>query len=163
MILTRLYSDKKKEKPAYINDDSDLSKYRSPWHGLVSSTVPTIPALMGAEGLRDKTRIAGIPLFLSGLVGRYAGNRRAEALDRQGKSDKEIKTRSDIHGALVGAAAGAGGGALLGQYRRSSKGHSRTGEMAALGALLAGIGGGLGTHASVSDRLEDRKKYADRS
>lgn len=156
MVLERLYS-KKEEKPAYINDDADLKKYRNK-DGVILSMLPGVPGLMGGKTLKDVGGAAlGIPLLLSGLAGRYAGNRRAESLDRSGKKDKEIKVRSTIHGGLAGALAGAGSGALLG----SSRGH--TGKMTALGALLGGIGGTLGTRASVEERLNLRKNYADRS
>jgi len=159
-ILTRLYSSKKDEekKPAYINDDDDLSKYKTK-KGIVGSVIPGLPGLMGASKMKDlyTNNLLGLGIVASGPLGRHAGNKKAEELDKKGKSDKEILRRSILHGSSVGAITGALSGAALGSVRGD------IGKMATVGAALGALGGGIGTRSSVKDRLDRRKNYADRS
>jgi len=159
VLITRLYSDKNKEKkPAYINDDDDLRNYKTS-RGIVGSVLPGLPGIMAPESVKDfyTKNLIGLGVVASGPIGRYAGNKKADELDRKGKSDREILTRSTLHGGSIGALTGAAAGALLGSVRKEP------GKMAAIGAALGGLGGGYGTRASVKERLDKRKKYADRS
>lgn len=156
--LTRLYSSKKEEKPAYINDDDKLSKYKTK-KGIIGSALPGLPGIMAPESLKDlyTNNLIGLGIVASGPIGRHAGNKKAEELDRKGKKDKEILRRSVLHGTSVGALTGATFGAGLGHAR------GEMGKMAAIGGALGAIGAGVGTGISVKDRLDRRKKYADRS
>lgn len=158
ITITRLYSNKKEEKPAYINDDDELKNYKTN-KGIVGSVLPGLPGIMAPESVKDlyTKNLIGLGVVASGPIGRYAGNRKADELDKKGKSDREILTKSTLHGGTVGAITGAAAGALLGSVRREP------GKMAAIGAALGGLGGGYGTNASVRERLEKRRKYADRS
>lgn len=160
ITLTRYYSEKNgKGKPAYVNEDDDLSKYKTKT-GIVGSVIPGVPGIMGAESKRDfRTKnLIGLGVVASGPLGRYAANRKAEELDKEGKDDKEILKRSTLKGTSVGAITGATAGALLGVARRGE-----ISKMAALGATLGSVGSGYGSYSSVKERLDTRKKYADRS
>lgn len=158
ITITRLYSNKKEEKPAYINDDDELKNYKTS-KGIVGSVLPGLPGIMAPESVKDlyTKNLIGLGVVASGPIGRYAGNKKADELDKKGKSDREILTKSTLHGGTVGAITGAAAGALLGSVRKEP------GKMAAIGAALGGLGGGYGTNASVRERLEKRRKYADRS
>lgn len=160
IILTRIFSDKKEEKkkPAYVNDDADLKGYETK-KGLIGSVIPGIPGILGAESKKDlyTNNLIGLGIVASGPLGRYAANKKAEELDRKGKSDDKILKKSTIHGTSVGALAGGTAGALLGTARGD------LGRFATTGAILGGLGSGYGSYVSVKDRLDRRKKYADRS
>lgn len=98
----------------------------------------------------------------SALVGTYVGSRRADELDRQGKSDREIIRGAGDRAALVGGLAGTGLGAALGAYRANKRG-LRIGEAskvigthALAGGALAGLGSYFGARKNTDERLKQR-------
>lgn len=98
----------------------------------------------------------------SALVGTYVGSRRADELDRQGKSDREIIRGAGDRAALVGAGLGTGLGAGTAAFYASKRG-LRFGEAsrgiasaAAIGGALAGLGSYFGARKNTNERLKQR-------
>lgn len=98
----------------------------------------------------------------SALVGTYVGSRRADELDRQGKSDREILRGASDRAALVGSGLGAGLGAGTAALYATKRG-LRFGEAArgiastaAIGGALAGLGSYFGAKKNTKERLNQR-------
>lgn len=98
----------------------------------------------------------------SALAGTYVGSRRADELDRQGKSDREILRGAGERAALVGAGLGTGLGAALGAYRANKRG-LRIGEAskvigahALAGGAFGSIGSYFGAKKNTKERLNQR-------
>ncbi len=98
----------------------------------------------------------------SALAGTYVGSRRADELDRQGKSDREIirgaSSRAALVGSGLGAGLGAGAAALYAAKRGLRLGEASRGiaSSAAIGGALAGLGSYYGARKNTKERLNQR-------
>lgn len=117
-------------------------------------------ALRDIESRRGYGR--SLLLSYTGPVGTYVGSRRADELDRQGKSDREILRGASDRAALVGGLAGTGLGAAIGAYRANKRG-LRIGEASKVigtHALASGafgtLGGYFGARKNTKERLDKR-------
>lgn len=125
------------------------------------------------RGLGRAAAIGGISYTLPAtLIGGYKGKKKAEELDRQGKSDREIIRESGKHaarwGAGIGAGIGAGVGAAAGSLVNSIHKKMGTGQrvnplltaanVGLSGALWGGVGAYAGAKKNAEDRIEKRNK-----
>ena len=122
-------------------------------------------ALEDVESRRGYGRafLLGLPgSGLSALAGTYAGSRRADELDRQGKSDKEILRGAGNRAALVGGGLGAGlagGIAAIGATKGKlsiGEASKRIGHAAMVGGAFGGLGSYFGARKNTRERLNKR-------
>ena len=90
--------------------------------------------------------------IVPGMVGGYIGNKKAEKLDDEGKSDAEILRGSRKTGAIAGAATGAGLGL----------GFGRSVGAGLFGVATGALGGYLGSDKNTRTRLKKRKEMEER-
>lgn len=100
----------------------------------------------------------------AGALGGFAGKMKANKLDKEGKSDKEILEGASKHGAKVGAGLGAGliAGKAISEaiaYPKGMKKLAVSGNLvpAALVSGFGALGGYLGAKKNTKTRLEKRK------
>lgn len=120
----------------------------------------------------ESHRGLGRSLFLGGLqgaVGGYAGKNEADAADEEGASDSEIIRRAGKKGLKVGAATGAGLGAVsylpyaavagksLGGAKGVAAGLGTLAGGSLLGAGAGALGGHLGAKKNARTRIEKRR------
>lgn len=98
-----------------------------------------------------------------GPAGTYVGSRRADELDRQGKSDREIIRGAGDRAALVGGGLGAGLGAAIGAYKANKRG-LRIGEASKVigtHALASGAFGSIGSYFGSRKNTKERLNQRD--
>lgn len=100
----------------------------------------------------------------AGALGGFLGKKKADQLDKEGKSDKEILEGASKHGAKMGAGVGAGliAGKAIGEAIASPKGMKKlaiSGNIvpAAVVGGFGALGGYLGAKKNTKTRLEKRK------
>lgn len=113
-----------------------------------------------------------------GLVGGYAGKKYANRLDREGKTDDEIKRGATKRGAIVGAGTGAALGGLTGLgigmlanknlkdlgisgMFKKSLAATALGRAAVAGGFGA-LGGALGAKKNTEERIRNRQALRSR-
>lgn len=111
-----------------------------------------------------RSLIVGLPSGFGGAVGAFLGKKKADKLDAEGKSDKEILKGATKHAAAAGAGIGAGlvGANIVGSSIMAPKGMKKAAIVGSLAPLAAAtgfgaLGGYLGAKKNTKTRLEKRK------
>lgn len=151
-------SEKKTERKHYL--DEGESRHRGMGRAAISAG---LLGNIGWESGHNQAINSGIAAA-SALAGGYAGKKKAEKLDREGKSDEEILKGASRHGALVGGASGAGLGTIVGainSHRGGKNWKQVLGDAAFTGGIKGAsgaVGGYLGARKNTKVRLQDREK-----
>lgn len=111
-----------------------------------------------------RSLIVGLPSGPGGAVGAFLGKKKADKLDAEGKSDKEILKGATKHAAAAGAGIGAGlvGGKMISDAIILPKGMKKAAVVGKIVPLAAAtgfgaLGGYLGAKKNTKTRLEKRK------